>query len=116
MGSNPLNHKTKYYAGAENSNSEWLRRFIIKHNSHTANRVPNWELPRLRMIVQILFELEQMEEPSVQNLLASFSDSDFSEQKTKKQEVAKEELRVNGLGPSALDDLRRKFPKIPKFD
>lgn len=116
MGSNPLNHKTKYYLGAENSNSEWLRRFIIKHNSHTANRVPNWELPRLRMIVQILLELEQMEEPSIQNLLASMSASDFSEQKTTKQEVTEEEGRVNSLATSALDELRRRYPNILEFD
>ena len=112
MGSNPLNHKTKYYAGAEHSNSEWLRRFIIKHNSHTANRVPNWELPRLRMIVQILSELEQMKEPSVQNLLSSMSPSDFSEQKTTKQEVAVEEQRVGLEKSSSLRDLMNEFPDL----
>ena len=75
MGNNPFAERTAYYLGAENSNSEWLRRFIIKHNRHPANRVPSWELPRLRMIVDILSRIEESKSDDIMNLFESISET-----------------------------------------
>ena len=109
MGSNPLNHKTNYYRGAEHSHSEWLRRFIIKHNSHTANRVPNWELPRLRMIVQILLEIEKLNQHEIIALFESFSESEFSDQKTTHEDVEAEIKRVESHDGFLLAEFRKRF-------
>ena len=109
MDSNPLNHKTNYYRGAEHSHSEWLRRFIIKHNSHTANRVPNWELPRLRMIVQILSEIERLDQHEIIDLFESFSESEFSDQKTTHEDVEAEMKRVESHDSSLLTEFRKKL-------
>ena len=101
MGKNPFTEKTAYYLGTENSNSEWLRRFIIKHNRHPANRVPNWELPRLRMIVDILSRIEKSKSDDIMNIIESISETDFPDKKTTTQEVDKEIKRVEDAYPKA---------------
>ena len=83
-----------YYYGTENSNSEWLRRFIIKHNRDPANRVPNWELPRLRLIVKILSEIENFNSNELKENLQRFSEKQFSNHKTTSEEVEIEMIRM----------------------
>ena len=102
MGNNPFAEKTAYYLGTENSNSEWLRRFIIKHNRHPANRVPSWELPRLRMIVDILSRIEESKSDDIMNLFESISETDFSAKKTTTQEADTEIKRMEDA-----------YPKVP---
>ena len=104
MGNNPFAERTAYYLGAENSNSEWLRRFIIKHNRHPANRVPSWELPRLRMIVDILSRIEESKSDDIMNLFESISETDFSAKKTTTQEADTEIKRMEDA-----------YPKVPTF-
>jgi hypothetical protein len=93
MSRTPFASKSFYY-GTESSNSEWLRRFIIKHNHTPANRIPNWELPRLRLILKILSELENSNLEEVRDILYKFSEEDFSNQKTTIHEVNAELARM----------------------
>ena len=120
MGKNPFTEKTAYYLGTENSNSEWLRRFIIKHNRHPANRVPNWELPRLRMIVDILSRIENSKSDDIMNIIESISETDSSDKKTTTQEVDKEIKRVEDAYPKAPTITNTmpiiEFVKIPGAD
>ena len=107
MAKNPLNDKNKYYAGSENSNSEWLRRFIIKHNCHTAKRVPDWELPRLRLIVHLLNEIENSTDENLRTLLNSVSTIDFSSKKTTSEEVKAEIERMERSESPLLTEFRK---------
>ena len=102
-----------YYYGTESSNSEWLRRFIIKHNHHPANRVPNWELPRLRLIVKILSEIENSNSIELKEILQRFSEEQFSNHKTTSEEVEIEMIRMRELDspPPLLPDFG-----LPTFD
>ena len=107
MAKNPLNDKSKYYAGSENSNSEWLRRFIIKHNCHTAKRVPDWELPRLRLIIHLLNEIEKSTDENLRTLLNSVSTIDFSNKKTTPEEVETEIERMERSESPLLTEFRK---------
>ena len=107
MARNPLNDKKKYYAGLENKNSEWLRRFIIKHNCHKAKRVPDWELPRLRLIVHLLLKMEKSTDNTVRALLDSVSEADFSNKKTTPDEVEAEIGRMDSGASALLKEFRK---------
>ena len=107
MAKNPLNDKNKYYAGSETSHSEWLRRFIIKHNCHTAKRVPDWELPRLRLIVHLLNEIEKSMDENLRNLLNSVKKIDFPSKKTTSEEVEAEIERMEMSESPLLTEFRK---------
>ena len=106
---NPLNDREKYYSGSEDSNSEWLRRFIIKHNCQKAKRVPDWELPRLRLIVDLLKKIEDSTDITVRALLDSVKGSEFSNKKTTAAEVQAEIARMESDAPALLKDFRTRF-------